>query len=449
MLKSNVLETIKEDNLVKKGDKIILGISGGPDSTCLFNILNSIKKELNIKFILAHVNYNYRGNDSKLDEQFVKNLAKKNKIRVYCKNIQPEKYEKRNLEEYFREIRYEYFQEIQKKEKANKIAIAHNKDDQIETIIMHFLRGSGLQGLSGMDIKNKKIIRPLLNIKKKDILSYLKKNKIKYREDKTNKNTKFTRNKIRHKLIPYLEKEFNPNLKNTLHQSSKIIKNDQELLNNLTKSNFKNLVEIKKNVFFIDLNKFKKLHISLKRRLLQYIVFEKFKEEISASSINEILEIFKKTKTGLKKYLKEIEIIKNYDRIVIRKKKNSINFKKTKLITEGEVEIKELNQKFIIKKVDRPRIISKNECYIDLNKTGEKLFLRTRKKGDKFYPTGMKGSQKLKDYFINNKINQDKRDFIPLIVNYKDEIIWVAGHRADRRFIAKKNSKNILEIKNI
>jgi tRNA(Ile)-lysidine synthase len=448
MLKNRVLKTIKENNLIKKGDKIVLGISGGPDSICLFNALHSLKSELNLKLVLVHVNYGFRGADSDLDEKLVKKLANKYKIALFIKKIEPKNYAKnRNLEEYFREIRYKFFQKILKHEKANKIAVAHNKDDQIETILMFFLRGSGISGLSGMKIKNNKIIRPLFNIEKKEILNHLKKNKIKYRKDKSNENIKFIRNKIRQQLIPYLENNYNPNLKNVLFENSKIIRDDYDLLLNLTKETIDKVVQKYKSEYKIDLKKFNNLHLALKRRLLIYLVSKKFKEEISLAMIKEILKIIKYSRNGSKKCLKAVEIIKNYDKIVIRKRKKQAGFKKLNLKITGETEISELNIKLKTRKVDRCGQISKNECYIDLNKVGNKLFIRTREKGDKFYPKGIAGSQKLKDFFINNKVEKSKRNQIVLVVTDRDEIVWIVGYRADRRFEASAKSQNVLKIK--
>lgn len=446
MLKEKVLQTIKENNLIKKSDKIILGISGGPDSVCLFNILHSLKKELKLKLILAHVNYRFRGEDSDLDERFVKSLASKFKIRLYIKRINPKEYAPKNLEEHFRDIRYNFFEEILNKEKADKIAAAHNKDDQIETILMFFLRGSGLSGISGMKIKNKKIIRPLFEITKKEILAYLKENKIKYREDKTNKNTKFTRNRIRRKLIPYLEKEFNPNLKNTLFENAKIIRDDHDYLSKMAGNVFNDLTKKDKAGFSLDLKRFNKTHIALKKRLL-ILILEKFNKKISLLLLSDILKIIKDSKTGSKKCLGELEILKNYDRIVFRRKKIRKKIRPVSLEIEGQTKIRELNLEIKTTKVDKAGKISKNRCYIDLEKSGVKLFVRSRKEGDRLYLKGISGSQKLKDFFINNKISKDERDQVPLVINSEDKIVWVVGYRMDRRFEADKNSKDVLEIK--
>lgn len=446
-MKEKILKTIKENKLIKKGDKIILGISGGPDSICLFNILYSLKKEFNLKLVLVHVNYNFRGKDSISDEKFIRNLAKKFKIKLHVKNIKLSDYKKKNLEEYFREVRYNYFNEILKLEKAQKIAVAHNKDDQIETILMHFMRGSGLAGLSGMKIKNNKIIRPLMETKKKDILAYLKQEGIKYREDKTNKDLKFTRNRIRHQLIPYLEKNYNPNLRDTLYKNSLILRDEQELISNLVKDIFDKKVLKSENKYEISFKNFNSFHIALRRRLLICVINEKFKKDISLLMVNEILNLLDNSKNGSKKIIKEIEIIKNYDKITIRETKEQTIVKKLNLKIVGETKIPFLGFKFITKKVDRCSRISKNKCYIDLNKVNEELFVRVREKGDKFCPKGIAGSQKLKDFFINQKIEQDKRDYIPLVVNDKNEIVWIVGFRVDKRFVPEKKSKNILEIR--
>lgn len=455
MPEETTLKIIKENKLIRKGDRIIVGVSGGPDSVCLLHILYYLKKELEIKLSIAHVNYKFRGKDSDKDQAFVNNLAKKLKVSFYSKEIDPNSYKnkKTNLEEYFRQIRYDFFEEIRKKEKAQKIALAHNMDDQAETMIMFFLRGSGIRGISGMNIKRGKIIRPLFNNSKEEILDYLKRNKIKYRLDLTNEDTTFTRNKIRQNLIPRLEKEYNPNLKQTLLKSSRSLKEDLDFLSKETEKASKQIITYKNNEYTTSINKFNSMHQAIRLRLLINIL-EKYKIKISLSSSEEILKLIKNARTGSKKEINQIEIFINYGKITIRKKrvkrisaKGAI--KPAILKYPGKNYLKDFNAIITLREVDKPGKISKNVCYIDLEKTGKKLFFRTRKEGERFYPKGIKGTQKIKDLFINNKISREKRADIPIIVNGKDQIVWISGLRTDRRFEASKNSKKILELKKL
>lgn len=323
MLLDEIKKLIKDYKLISHDDKIIIGVSGGPDSVSLLHLLYSLRKELNLKLIVAHVNYKSRGKDSDRDERYVRGLAKKFGLKIYVKRLASKikKYRKENIEEKFREIRYSFFDKVLKKERADKIAVAHTKDDQVETIIMFFLRGAGLRGLSGMEILRGKIIRPLLLTSRDEILKYLKQHKLKYRKDITNEDITFTRNKIRHKLIPYLESEFNPNLKNTLILAAKALRDDYDLLLNLSKRKAQNLIKIKAEEAEINLKKLQVLHPALKRKILTMALEPALKSHpLSFSFLEEILRMIEKSRTGAQKQVGKLTIFKKRDKIMIIKK---------------------------------------------------------------------------------------------------------------------------------
>lgn len=238
-LEDKLLENLKK--FLPKEAKIILGVSGGPDSIFLLHILDKLKNIHPIKIVIAHVNHLLRGKESDLDEKFVKNLAKEKNhiIHLLKKDIaKTSKTLKKGLEETGREIRYEFFKELAKKQKANFLLTAHHADDNLETIIMNFVRGAGLNGLAGMKEiekldKNLHLIRPLLDISKDQILKYLKANHLPYRTDKSNKNTIYKRNYIRHKIIPSLKK-INPNISSTIAKNTKHIREISKLLEEKT-----------------------------------------------------------------------------------------------------------------------------------------------------------------------------------------------------------------------
>ena len=202
------------NSLWKNDSKVILGISGGPDSVCLLDIFAKISQKYDLKLHIVHVNYGLRGNDSEKDEKLVQSLAQK--YRIGSSVLKVGKLKKSEInEENLRNIRYLFFEKIREELKFDLISVAHNQDDQVETFLMRVIRGAGLHGLAGMKYKNEKIIRPFLGISRKEILEYLKNNKLKYRIDKTNEKDVFLRNKIRNELIPFLQKNFNPNIKKT------------------------------------------------------------------------------------------------------------------------------------------------------------------------------------------------------------------------------------------
>lgn len=224
-MKDKVIKTIKKYNLINKGDKIVLGVSGGPDSISMLDILNSIKDEMEFEIYVVHINHLIR-EEAIDDEKYVEEYCKKNNIEFFAKRIDVLKIadtQKIGTEEAGRKARYEFFEEIYSKVGANKIAIAHNKNDKAETIIMHLLRGSGLSGLKGIEpIRNNKYIRPLIECERSEIEKYCEENNLNPRIDKTNFENEYTRNKIRNIVIPYIKKEFNPNIIETLDRLSEV-----------------------------------------------------------------------------------------------------------------------------------------------------------------------------------------------------------------------------------
>ena len=243
-LEKKVFETIQKYNLIQRGDRIVVAVSGGPDSICLLDILNKIKNkncQLNpepMAIFVAHVNHMIR-KEACEDEAFVRDYCEKNGIEFFSKSIDVEKFANNNkmgTEEAGRFVRYEFFDEVAKKVGANKIAIAHNKNDSAETIIMNILRGTGVSGLKGIEpIKNNKYIRPLINCKREEIENYCEKNSLNPRIDKTNFENVYTRNKVRNIVIPYIKKEFNSNIVETITRLSELVKEDDDFIQNIVK----------------------------------------------------------------------------------------------------------------------------------------------------------------------------------------------------------------------
>ncbi len=235
----NLLKHIQNVNNIEKmwskGDIVVLCVSGGSDSMCLLSIFESLKNKKYIKtIIIAHVNYGLRGDDSKNDEKLVRRYAKKNSL--HCEVLLLSQGINGENENDWRNIRYDFFEKIAKKYNADLIVLGHNKNDQAETLLLNLLRGSGLEGLRGMPYKKNKIIRPLLGVEKKDIIEYCSKKKIEYRNDYTNKDTTFLRNKIRIELLPYLKKNYNPKIIDTLARTSFILANNYDDISKQSKN---------------------------------------------------------------------------------------------------------------------------------------------------------------------------------------------------------------------
>ncbi len=266
---SKLNQTISSHSLIKNRDRILVGLSGGPDSICLFYALLYLRKKKQLKLVAFHINYGARKSATK-DEKFCLEICRKEKINLFNYQVTrkkfhffpfetesgksrllkinlPSNFERiSNFENRAREIRYYLFEKIAQKNNFSKIAIAHNANDQAETVLINFLRGSGLKGIGGMNYQRGKIIRPLLDISRETILQFIKKNKIKFRTDETNFNINFTRNKIRHRLLKDIEKNYNPNIVETLARNSALYREGGELIEKMSEAKIKEAL-IKKN----------------------------------------------------------------------------------------------------------------------------------------------------------------------------------------------------------
>ena len=349
-LEQKFLDTIKENNLINKGDVIVVGVSGGPDSITLLTCLNKYKDYLNIEIICAHVNHLIR-KDSTDDEQFVENVCKKMGIKCYIKRAEVEKIaieQKKGTEEVGRKIRYDFFDEVAKKENANKIAIAHNMNDNAETMLLNIIRGSGLTGLEGIQPEEYgRYIRPLINCKREEIEEYCIKYNLQPRIDSTNKENIYRRNIIRNKILPEL-KELNPNIVQSLSNLSKIVKVQNIHIKNETKNiynkiaietfckinkedninirNYNNLLDTQSNIeqedvilgkIELDLNEFKKLDLNLQQNLIIYTITKALKSARNIEKVN-IDDIIKMCNRNIgKKYIQPNKYLK----ILIENKK--------------------------------------------------------------------------------------------------------------------------------
>lgn len=278
MLKDEVLKTIKEYNLIENGDKIVVGVSGGPDSICLVDILNEIKndKKINFELAICHINHLIR-EEAKEDEEFVEEYAKEKNIPFFSKEIDVvclAKKQKIGTEEAGRIARYAFFEEILQKINGTKIATAHTKNDNAETVLMNLLRGSGTAGLKGISpIRDNKYIKPLIQISREEIEAYCEEQSLNPRYDKTNSENIYTRNKVRNILIPLIKKEFNPNIIDTIDRLSSLAKKENEYLEKTTKEKYEELlIKEEKNEIILNLKKFNIQDEVIKSRIIIYTI---------------------------------------------------------------------------------------------------------------------------------------------------------------------------------
>jgi len=326
MLKEKVLETIKKYNLINEGDKIVIGVSGGPDSICLLHVLNELKEELKIELYVAHVNHKIR-EVADSENEYVQEICEKLDIKCFVKKVEIlklAKEQKKGTEEVGRIVRYQFFDEVLEKTKSNKIATAHNNNDRAETVILNILRGSGLSGLKGIEAnRDGKYIRPIIEIDRKDIERYCAENKLDPKIDETNSENIYSRNKVRNELIPYIKKEFNQNIIKTINRLADVATEENEYMQKITQQEYNKISKIENDVIILDLKKFNNLELVIKRRLILYTINEAIHTTNGIEKVN-IDDIIKLCSNNIgNKYLTPIKEIKIYV------KKGKIYFIKT------------------------------------------------------------------------------------------------------------------------
>ena len=295
-MKNKVIETIKKYGLIQAKDKIVLGVSGGPDSITMLDILRQIQEEFDFEIVVAHINHMIR-KEAIQDEEYVKKYCEKNSIEFFVKRIDVMSVannRKIGTEEAGRFVRYDFFDEVLKQTGSNKIAIAHNKNDKVETIIMHLLRGSGLSGLKGIEPIRENVIRPLIECERKEIEKYCDENRLEPRIDKTNFENDYTRNKIRNIVIPYIEKELNPNIIETIDRLSEVVKKEDRYLEKVALDVYdKILIKQEPGQIMLELKGFNEQDEVIKSRIILYTVKKLFgsSQGIEKIHINDIIKL--------------------------------------------------------------------------------------------------------------------------------------------------------------
>jgi tRNA(Ile)-lysidine synthase len=457
-------QTIARYDLLGKGDKVLVAVSGGPDSVALLYALWEIRDEFNLDLCVAHLNHKLRGRESEEDEKFVKNLASKLNLKFLSKSIDVKKEAKKkklSLEEGARLVRYHYLEDLADRIKADKIALGHQADDQAETFLMRLLRGAGGLGLSGIPPKRGKIIRPLMEIKREEIEKFLKEKGESYRTDSSNLLPNYFRNKIRLLLLPLIKKKFNPKIVEVLNRTSNIIsfqqqyveKNSGEILSLLCKT--KKMVQPRlpqKDKIVLDLKKFINYDISLKREMIRLCVNELNRDstDLSFDSIERILDLIQKEKSGRK-----VKLTRNTWALVsgenlaiyIEKKKQHAY----PISLPGERYLRNLGIRIKSEVVPRSslpeKIKSKGEevAFLDWEKLKGPFTLRSRKPKDKFKPLGMQGTKSIADFLIDMKVPRYERDEVMLLTT-RGKSAWIVGYRISDEFKVTDKTKKVLKM---
>ncbi len=440
----SVLKTIEQYNMLCQNDKIVVAVSGGADSIALLYSLSAIKSRYNLTIVCAHLNHGIRGIDALRDEQYVKSISKALGVECYTKTVDIPaiaKSTKQSEELCGRNERYKFFDEVAQITNSTKIAVAHNKNDSVETILIKLSRGCSLNGLRGISPVNGNIIRPLINVERAQIELYLKQIDVSFMTDKTNYEDIYTRNIIRNKIVTEFNR-INPSFVTTVYNNSRSICDDDDFIWQCAAQYYKTCVQTVNNSVKIDLNLLSSLHISLKKRIILYAVSILKGDKCDIE--NKHLNILCNLKGTGKKYdiEKNLKAYTQYDNLFIchdypDDEDYYIDVELNKIYNINDLRIK-------FEFVEDNDMSDKSCMYVN-GDFAQDMIIRNKRDGDKFIPSGMTTHKKISRYFIDLKIPLNIRNKTPLLI-INNEIAAVIGHRVSNNFVVTDKTKKTLKI---
>jgi len=464
LLESRVLRFIREHHLVSAQHCLLVAVSGGPDSVCLLHILDKLKEGLGISLQVVHLNHLLRGADSEADARYVADLTHRLGIPVTVDQREVKAYQSQqhcSLEEAAREVRYAFLAEVARDIGANQVAVGHTVDDQIETILMHLIRGTGIRGLRGLQPNISRqfsgssltIIRPLLEVNREETTGYCHDHRLAPKSDASNLSLSPLRNRIRHQLLPLL-KNYNPRVAEALLRTARLASDGLAFLDGESTRLWGEIARREGDTVILDKKGFLELPPALKRHLLRDAV-EKLVgnlKDIEARHIEEIMDAL--TKPAGKRISLPGGLIFSVEYDQYRLGSDPVVLSPFPVLEEELVlkipgETRLPGWRIEASVIDRQQMTESDDdftAYFDLDKAGDKLSVRSRQHGDKFQPLGMNQPKKVGEFMIDAKIPQSWRQRIPIVCS-PEHILWVVGWRIDERVKVTDATKQRLCLK--
>lgn len=444
-----IKDTVKKHDLIQPGDSIVVGFSGGPDSTCLLHSMYLLKDYFGIDKIAAvHINHMYRGEAAFSDERFSEEFCRERNVEFHAYHYAVEemaKEMKMSTEEVGRKVRYDAFAEIAEKLGGAKIAVAHNRQDQAETLLMRLARGTGTEGLCGIEYsRDGGIIRPLLDCSRDDIERFCEDEKLNPCIDATNLEPIYTRNVVRLNLIPYINEEMGCDIVDSLASLSDIAKEDKDFIGGFVEAAVGGFVSEDEYRGYLKYDEVEKLHPAVRKRVIMRC-FERIGlvQDIGRAHLEAAEKLIASDKTTGQADFPHMYVLKRrYDRLYFEKIHNNNTNEYTL-----ECRIIEKDAEEYVKACEIPDRRKEGCQYFDKDKVEAEgtPVLRYRRAGDMISPKGFKGTKKLKDYFIDRKIDRDLRDSIPLVC-VGSTVLWIYGYEINEKFIPKDDTSCMIEM---
>ena len=459
-LVTRVERAIDHHRLLERGDRIIVGVSGGMDSMVLLFLLDAIRDTYDLDLIVAHVNHGLRREESEREADLVRRESEKLGLPFEFGQFDVKAFQQsRGLssQDAARRVRFHFFNDLSRKHGTKKIALGHHADDQVETILLRLMRGSGLKGLRGMHpFRDGRVIRPLLETWRKEIESFARDHHIPYLVDSSNLKKDYLRNKIRLDLIPLIEREYQLNFKRVVLKTSTLLREEDEYLDRRVEEACRKIISEERPLSFL-CSEFQSLPKAIQRRLVQKLLERLTRDEIMTGEDEwfDVDSIHQKLTCPSASFYLELPfglfLEKRYDRVSLgRGRRPPTPPFEVELVVPGTTHVQEVAKKVTIEEVSRGDPYKSIECspdtaLLDYQRVEFPLKVRNFRSGDRFRPLGVGGSQKVKEFFIDQKIPQFERLKIPLLISGRD-IAWIVGYRIDERFKITEKTEKVLRI---
>jgi tRNA(Ile)-lysidine synthase len=459
-----VEQRIKEEKLIEPGDGVVVAVSGGPDSVALLHVLFSLSGSYGWKLVVAHVNHQFRGDESDSEAAFVVELANRLGLPYEIGDIDVPAYIEEtslNGQVAAREKRYAFLHEVAGKYQAKRIAFAHHADDQAETVMMRILRGTGPSGLVGIPEKRREkkveLIRPFLRIYKSDLMQYCTQHGFAYCQDSSNTLRKYFRNQVRLDVLPML-KQYNEHLSESLNRLTELMRAEDDYLEKDAVRVFRRIVTQQPDRCRLERSDFTDLHVALQRRLIKLILncLCLGMDKLNFTNVELIREMLVKHQVSnqVLEVDEQLYIVREYEAVRFQTFAPSFRSYQYKIdLNAGELTLPEadgnLVYSLIHSEVGQTATHSSMEMdvYLDLEQLQLPLFVRSRKAGDRLEPYGLNGSKKVKDMFIDAKMPLSRRDVIPMLVDATGQVLWIAGFRRSRHALVRPETERVLHMK--